>query len=56
MATLTYNKEAEIIQAYLDDPLNIVSLYFEGMVSQIKLPELQLYKANVFDTEPYFCI
>ena len=41
MASLAYNKEAEIIQAfnstsrYLDDLLNIDNLYYEGMVGQI---------------------
>ena len=38
MASLSYNKKAEIIQAfnstsrYLDDLLNIDNPYFEGMV------------------------
>ena len=41
MASLSYNKEAEIIQAsnsisrYLDDLLNIDDPYFEGMVGRI---------------------
>ena len=41
MASLSDNKEAEIIQAfnstsrYLDDLLNIDNPYFEGMVSRI---------------------
>ena len=40
MASLSYNKEDEIIQAfnsksrYLDDLLNIENVYFEGMVSR----------------------
>ena len=47
MASLSYNKEAEIIQAfnsasrYLDNLLNIDNLYFEGMVGRIYSPELQ---------------
>ena len=44
-ASLSYNKEAEIIQAfnstsrYLDDLLNIDNPYFEGMVGGIYPPE-----------------
>ena len=44
MASLSYNKEAEIIQAfnstsrYLDDLLNIDNPYFEGMVGRIFHP------------------
>ena len=47
MASLSYNKEAEIIQAfnstsrYLDDLLNIDNPYFEAMVGRIYLPELR---------------
>ena len=53
-------KQAEIIEAfkstsrYLDGLLNIDSPYFEGMVSRIYLPELQLNKANTYDTEAPF--
>ena len=36
---------------YLDDLRNIDSPYFEGMVSQMYPPELQLNKANTIDTE-----
>ena len=39
---------------YLDDLLNIDSPYFEGMVNQLYLPELQLNKANTTDTEAPF--
>ena len=60
MASLSYNKEAEIMQAfdstsrYLEDLLNIDNPYFESMVGRIYLPELQLNKANASDTEaPY---
>ena len=47
MASLSYNKETEIIQAfnstsrYLDDLLNIDNPYFGGMVGRIYPPELQ---------------
>ena len=47
MASLSYNKEIEIIQAfnstsrYLDDLLNIDNPYFGGMVGRIYPPELQ---------------
>ena len=34
--------------------MNIDNPYFEGMVSQIYTAELQLDKANTFDTEPPF--
>ena len=36
---------------YLDDLLNIDNPYFEQMVGQIYPTELQLNKANYFDTE-----
>ena len=58
MASLSYNKEAEIIKAksrYLDDLLNIDNSYFECMVGRIYPPELQLNKVNASDTEaPFF--
>ena len=60
MDSLSYNKEAEITQAfnpasrYLDDLLNIEKPYFEGMVDRINPPELQLLKANASDTETPF--
>ena len=60
MASLSYNKEAEIIQAfnftsrYLDDLLNIDNPYFENMVGRIYPSELQLNKANASDTEAPF--
>ena len=47
MGSLSYSKEAEIIQAfnstlrYLDDILNIDNPYFEAMVGRIYPPELQ---------------
>ena len=48
MASLSYNKEAEIIQAFIstprypDDLLNIDNPYFKGIVDRIYPPELQL--------------
>ena len=60
MTSLSEVKPAEIIEAfkstsrYLDDLLNIDNPYFEGMVSRIYPPELQLNKANTSDTEAPF--
>ena len=60
MTSLSDVKQAEIIEAfkstsrYLDDLLNIDNSYFEGMVSRIYPPELQLNKANTSDTEAPF--
>ena len=57
MVCLSYNKKAEIIQAFnstsvcIDHPLNNDNPYFEGMVGRIYPPELQLNKANASDTE-----
>ena len=57
MTSLSDVKQAEIIEAfkstsrYLDDLLNIDNPYFEGMVTRIYPPELQLNKANTSDTE-----
>ena len=54
MASLSYNKEAEIIQAFnstsrfLDNLLNIDNPYFEGLVGRMYPPELQLNKAKCF--------
>ena len=62
MASLSYDKEAEIIQAfnstsrYLDDRLSIENPFFEGMVGRIYPPELQLNKANASDTEALFFV
>ena len=39
---------------YLDDTLNINNVYYDNMVSQIYLSELQLTKANTFDTKATF--
>ena len=60
MTSLSDVKQAEIIEAfkstyrYLDDLLNINNTYFEGMVSRIYPPELQLNKANTSDTKGSF--
>ena len=62
MVSLSYNKEAKIIQAfnstsrYLDDLLNIDNPYFDGMVDRIYPPKLQLNKANASDIKPHFWI
>ena len=60
MMFLSDVKQAEIIKAfnstsrYLDDLLNILNPYFEGMVNRIYPPELQWNKANTSDTQPHF--
>ena len=60
ITSLSDAKQAEIIEAfkstsrYLDDLLNIDNPYFEGMVSRVYPPELQLNKANISDTEAPF--
>ena len=57
MKDLSSDNQADVIKAfnstsrYLDDLLNIVNPYFEGMVNQIYPYELQLNKANTSDTE-----
>ena len=57
MMSLSGDKQADVIDAfnttprYLDDILNIYNVYFDNMVSQIYLSELQLNKANTSDTE-----
>ena len=57
---LSDNNQADIIEAfnstsrYLDDLLNIEIPYFEQMVGQIYPTEIQLNKANSFDTEAPF--
>ena len=55
--SLSVENQSEIIEAfnsssrYLDDLLNIYNTYFDGLISQIYPPELQLNKANSSDTE-----
>ena len=57
---LNHDNQTDVIEAFnstsrhLDDLLNIDNPYFEGMVKQIYLPELQLNKANNTDTEAPF--
>ena len=57
MLSLSENNQTDIIEAfystskYLDDLLYIDNPYFEQMVGQIYPTELQLNKANYFDTE-----
>ena len=60
MMSLSDDKQAEVIDTfnttfrYLDDILNIKNVYFDNMVSQIYLSELQLNKANTSDTKVAF--
>ena len=58
--SLSYNSQADVIEAFsstsrfLDDLLNIDNPYFEQIVFQIYPTELQLSRANTFDTEAPF--
>ena len=60
MMSLSVENQSEIIEAFrstsrvLDDLLNIDNTYFDGLISQIVLPELQLNRANSSDTEAAF--
>ena len=60
MMSLSDDKQAGVIDAfntasrYLDDILNINTVYFDNMVSQIYPSELQLNKTNTSDTETAF--
>ena len=60
MVSLSDDKQADVIDAfnttfrYLDDIFNINNVYFDNMVSEIYLSELQLNKANTSDTEAAF--
>ena len=60
MMSLSHDNQADVIDAfnttsrYLDDILNINTVYFDNMVSQIYPSELQLNKANTSDTEAAF--
>ena len=57
MLSLSDNKQADVVEAFnytswhLDDLLNIKNPYFEQMVRQIYLTELQLNEAYSFDIE-----
>ena len=60
MMSLSDDKQADVIDEfntrsrYLDDIFNINNVYFDNMVSQIYLLELQLNKANTSDNEAAF--
>ena len=61
MMSLSDNNQADVIETfnsasrYKDDLLNIDNPYFKQMLGQIYPTELQLNKANSFDTEtPFF--
>ena len=60
MMSLSGDKQADVIDAfnttsrYLDDILNINSVYFDNMASKIHSSELQLNKASTSDTEIAF--
>ena len=60
MKSLSRENQADIIEAfnsisrYLDDLLNIDNIYFDQMVNRIYPTELQLNRANSFDTEAPF--
>ena len=60
MMSLSDDKQADIIDAfnttsrYLDDILNINNVYFNTMVCQIYLSELQLNDANTSNTKAAF--
>ena len=61
MLFLSDNNQADVIEAfnststYLDDLLNIDIPYFEQMVGKVYPTELQLNKANSFDSGAPFC-
>ena len=60
MLSLSEDNQSDIIEAfnstsrYLDCLLSIGSDFFDSMVSRVCPSELQLYKANVSDTEALF--
>ena len=60
MKDFSSDNQADVIKAfnstsrYLDDHHNIDNPYFEGMVSQIYPPDLQLNKTNTSDSEAPF--
>ena len=60
MMSLSVENQSEIIEVfsstsrYLEDLLNIDNTYFDGLISQIYPPELQLNKAHSSDTEAAF--
>ena len=58
--SLSEDTQSDVIEAfnstsrYLDDLLNIDNNFFDSMVNRIYPSKLQLYKANVSDTEASF--
>ena len=60
MMSLSEDNQSDVIEAfnstsrYLDDLLNIDNNFFDSMVNRIYPSELQLYKANVSNTEASF--
>ena len=62
MDSLNHDNQADVIEAfnstsrYLDDLLNIENPYFEGMVNQFYILELQLNKAKSQIPNPPFWI
>ena len=59
MMSLSDDKQADIdafntTSRYLDDILNVNNVYFDAVVSQVYLSELQLNKVNTSDTEAPF--
>ena len=60
MKSISRENQADIIEAfnstsrYLDDLLNIDNIYFDQMVDRIYPTELQLNRANSYDTEAPF--
>ena len=60
MKSLSSENQVDIIEAfnstsrYLDDLLNIDNIYFDQMVDRIYPTELQLNRANSYDTEAPF--
>ena len=60
MMSLSDDKQADVIDAFnttsrcLDGIINTNNVYFDNMVSQIYLSDLQLNKANTSDTEAAF--
>ena len=54
MKSLSHENQADVIEAYLDNLLNIDNIYFDHMVERIYPTELQLNRAISSDTEALF--
>ena len=52
--SLSDNRQADIINGYLDDTLSIDNIYVDNMISLMYPSELQRNKANTADTEALF--